>query len=90
MIPKRVVLENFLSFASPAVAFDFTGDDESLWVITGPNGCGKSAVFDGITYALFECHRGGRQKQDLLMRHGADSCQVVLEFDLATIRSVAH
>ncbi len=83
MIPKRVVLENFLSFASPAVEFDFTGDDEALWVITGPNGCGKSAVFDGITYALFECHRGGRQKQDLLMRHGADFCQVVLEFDFA-------
>ncbi len=83
MIPKRVVLENFLSFASPAVTFDFTGDDEALWVITGPNGCGKSAVFDGITYALFECHRGGRQKQELLMRHGADFCQVVLEFDFA-------
>ncbi len=85
MIPKRVVLENFLSFAIPAVTFDFTGNDEALWVITGPNGCGKSAVFDGITYALFECHRGSgsRQKQDLLMRHGADGCQVVLEFDFA-------
>jgi len=85
MIPKRVVLENFLSFASPAVVFDFTGDDEALWVITGPNGCGKSAVFDGITFALFECHRGSdiRQKQDLLMRHGADSYHVVLEFDFA-------
>ncbi len=83
MIPKRVMLENFLSFASPAVTFDFTGTDETLWVITGPNGCGKSAVFDGITYALFECHRGGRQKQDLLMRHGADHCQVILEFDFA-------
>ncbi len=85
MIPKRVVLENFLSFASPAVTFDFTGDDEALWVITGPNGCGKSAVFDGITYALFECHRGSdvRKKLDLLTRHGTDGCQVVLEFDFA-------
>ena len=84
MIPKRVVLENFLSFASPAVTFDFSGADEALWVITGPNGCGKSAVFDGITYALFECHRGGeRKKQDLLMRHGADHYQVILEFDFA-------
>jgi DNA repair exonuclease SbcCD ATPase subunit len=81
MIPKRVVLENFLSFGSPATEIVF-GDDESLWVLGGPNGVGKSAVFDAITYALFGCHRGGegRGMEDLI-RHGANGFRVVFEFE---------
>jgi len=78
MIPHRITLENFLTFAGP-VEFDFTGG-EPLWVIGGPNGVGKSAVFDAVTFALFGVHRGGKQRFDELVRHGADSFRVVLEF----------
>ncbi len=79
MIPKRVALENFLSFGSPATEIVF-GDDEPLWVLGGPNGVGKSAVFDAITYALFGCHRGGGQNAEQLIRHGANGFRVVFEF----------
>ena len=80
MIPRRVVLENFLSFGAPAQAIDFT-DDEPLWMLCGPNGVGKSAVFDAITYALFGCHRGGKgQGMDDLVRHGANGFRVEFEF----------
>lgn len=81
MIPHRIRLENFLTFAGP-VEFDFTGG-EPLWVIGGPNGVGKSAVFDAVTLALFGVHRGGKQRFDELVRHGADSFRVTLEFEFS-------
>jgi DNA repair exonuclease SbcCD ATPase subunit len=82
MIPTRIELENFLSFGTPAVVFTFTGD-EPLWVLCGRNGVGKSAVFDGITYALYGEHRAGTQKAEQLIRHGANGFRVVLEFEFA-------
>jgi DNA repair exonuclease SbcCD ATPase subunit len=84
MIPKRVVLENFLSHGMPATEIVFS-DDEPLWVLCGRNGVGKSAVFDAMTYALFGCHRGGKQNADQLIRHGADKFRVVFEFEFVCI-----
>src|SRR5262245_41234203 len=81
MIPKRVLLENFLSFGTPAVEIEFT-DNEPLWVICGPNGVGKSAIFDAVTYALFASHRGGVKNAEQLIRHGANSFRVEFDFEL--------
>jgi DNA repair protein SbcC/Rad50 len=80
MIPKRIVLENFLSFGSPQTEIVFT-DDEPLWVLSGPNGVGKSAVFDAMTYALYGEHRGGASDHASLVRHGANGFRVVFEFE---------
>src|SRR5438034_3338976 len=80
MIPRRIVLENFLSFGSPATEIQFT-DDEPLWVLGGPNGVGKSAVFDAMTYALYGEHRGGAVDHACLVRHGANGFRVVFEFE---------
>ena len=79
MIPKCVTLENFLSFGKKTeIKFD---DDEALWVLGGPNGVGKSAVFDAITYCLFGQHRGGAQAFDQLIRHGANGFMVSFQFE---------
>jgi exonuclease SbcC len=80
MIPKRMVLENFLSFGSPETEIVFT-DDEPLWVLGGPNGVGKSAVFDAMTYALYGEHRGGASDHATLVRHGANGFRVTFEFE---------
>ncbi len=82
MIPKRVVLENFLSFGEKT---EFTFEEnEPLWVLCGPNGVGKSAVFDAITYALFGCHRGGKGSgMDKLIRHGTNGFHIEFEFAFA-------
>jgi DNA repair exonuclease SbcCD ATPase subunit len=78
VIPKRVTLENFLSYgARTEIAFD---DQEPLWVVGGPNGVGKSAVFDAMTYCLYAQHRGGGQGHEDLIRHGADKFSVSFEF----------
>lgn len=80
MIPKRVTLKNFLSFGDEEQVLDFT-ENEALWVLTGPNGVGKSAVFDAITYCLFGQHRAGKSDAKSLIRHGANSFKVVFEFE---------
>lgn len=83
MIPKRVTLENFLSFGRKTeISFD---DDEPLWVLGGPNGVGKSAIFDAITYCLFGEHRGGSRDADKLVRHGANGFSVSFEFEFQGI-----
>ena len=84
MIPKRVSLKNFLSFGDDEQALEFT-DDEALWVLTGANGVGKSAVFDAITYCLFGEHRAGKQHADNLIRHGANGFRVMFEFELGGV-----
>jgi DNA repair exonuclease SbcCD ATPase subunit len=84
VIPKRIELENFLSFGKPAVEFSFT-DDEPLWALCGRNGVGKSAVFDAITYALYGEHRGGTQKAERLIRHDANAFRIVFEFEFAGV-----
>lgn len=81
MIPKRVTLENFLSYGPKTeIAFD---DAEPLWVVGGPNGVGKSAVFDAMTYCLYAEHRGGGRGHDQLIRHGASGFKVSFEFEFA-------
>jgi DNA repair exonuclease SbcCD ATPase subunit len=82
MIPRTVTVENFLSFGSPPVTFDF--DRHPLWILCGPNGTGKSAVFDAITYALFGCFRGSDRKTNKaeeLVHHDAKWLRVVFEFE---------
>jgi DNA repair exonuclease SbcCD ATPase subunit len=80
MIPRRVTLKNFLSFGDDEQFFDFT-ENEALWVLTGPNGVGKSAVFDAITYCLFGQHRGGKADAKSLIRHGSNGFRVSFEFE---------
>lgn len=84
MVPLRVELENFLSFGERQI-LEFT-DDEPLWVLCGPNGVGKSSVFDAITYALFGEHRGGSRNADQLCRHGANRFLVIFEFEFLKTR----
>ena len=50
MIPLRLRLENFMSYAT--LDLDFEG--MHLAVLTGANGAGKSSLLDAITYALWE------------------------------------
>jgi DNA repair protein SbcC/Rad50 len=82
MIPARVSLKNFLTFAADTdgtpLVLDFDG--AALWSIAGVNGAGKSAIFDAITYTLYGEHRGGRQHDNRLIRKGATTAEVVFEF----------
>lgn len=91
MIPVKLVLEDFLSFASPE-PIDFTGFDVAC--LSGSNGAGKSTLLDAITFACWGQARGceGGQNQDRLIRDGADETHVEFTFLLggSTYRITRH
>ncbi len=77
MIPLRIYLKGFMSYRDEA-ALSFDG--ASLWVLSGRNGAGKSAIFDAITFALYGVHRGGSQHAKDLINHHADRFEVEFDF----------
>src|SRR5438552_1247493 len=77
MIPRRVRLKGFLCYKDEqAVDFDGTA---TLWMLSGLNGSGKSAIFDAATFALFGHPRGGGRDNHELINKDSDS--LVVEFD---------
>jgi DNA repair exonuclease SbcCD ATPase subunit len=90
MIPLRISLEGFLTYRERQ-SFDFS--DAPLWMLHGANGVGKSAVFDAITFVLFDKHRGSEHGIDrressktiYLINHNSDRLKVEFEFMIGTI-----
>ena len=83
MIPISLSLQNFLSYGEGVPPLDFTGFHVAC--ISGRNGHGKSALLDGITYALWgEARKAGteRRANDGLLRIGSVEMQVDFEFRL--------
>jgi exonuclease SbcC len=77
VIPQRIQLGGFLSYKEgQEVRFD----GASLWMLSGLNGSGKSAVFDAMTYALFGHHRGGSQQSVELINKDAKGLSVEFDF----------
>jgi len=76
MIPLRLHLRNFLSYGDPSEPIDL----ESVHVacLCGPNGHGKSALLDAITWCLWGQARSNNA--DELVRLGQHTMQVELEF----------
>jgi exonuclease SbcC len=77
MIPIKLTLRNFLSYGEAGEPLDFTGIHVAC--LTGCNGGGKSALLDGITWALWGKARA--EAVDDLVRLGQSSMHV--EFDFA-------
>lgn len=81
MVPLRVFVKGFLSYRE---GVELTFDGAPLWVLTGRNGAGKSAIFDAITFALYGYHRGGGQNYTDLINHACDDLLVEFDFRLDT------
>src|SRR5215467_8846453 len=78
MIPQRVKLKGFLCYKEEQ-AIDFEGN-ATLWMLSGLNGSGKSAVFDAVTYALFGHHRGGGRDNHELINKDGEGMSVEFDF----------
>jgi exonuclease SbcC len=79
VIPRSIRLKGFLCYQDEQ-QIEFDGPS-TLWMLSGSNGSGKSAIFDGLTYSLFGHHRGGNQQVLELINKDSDGLSV--EFDFA-------
>src|SRR6266566_918953 len=82
MIPLRISLEGFMCYRDKQ-CIDFHGS--SLWILWGENAVGKSAVFDAITYALYNEYRGGKSNHKDLINHDANKLCVEFDFLLGYV-----
>ena len=83
MIPLRLVLQNFLSYGEEAQCRDFSRFHVAC--LSGPNGHGKSALLDAITWSLWGQARKGRHDRkpdEGLLRLGARQMRVEFTFEL--------
>src|SRR5262249_53494759 len=78
VIPQRVRLKGFLCYKDEQTV-EFDGN-ATLWMLSGLNGSGKSAVFDAVTFALFGHHRGGGQHNHELFNKESDTLTVEFDF----------
>jgi len=81
VIPLKLRLHNFMCYRGDAT-LDLAGIH--LACVAGDNGHGKSALLDGLTYALWGETRARRE--DDLITIGADDMEVELEFMLGSER----
>ena len=77
MVPVKLSLHNFMSYADGVEPLDFRHIHTASLV--GMNGHGKSALLDAITWALWG---KARSDTDSLVRMGAGDMRVELEFEL--------
>lgn len=89
MIPLRITLEGFMSYRDKQT-LDFDG--HALWVLSGHNGAGKSAVFDAITFALYGQYRGDEQQHAarLINNQGASALKITFEFQVGARTYKVH
>jgi DNA repair exonuclease SbcCD ATPase subunit len=84
MVPVSLYLKGFMSFREEQT-LHFEQDCISL--LNGPNGVGKSTVFDAILFALYGSHRGGKQNAlEVLHKPNGDAATVRFEFILNGVR----
>jgi exonuclease SbcC len=73
MIIKELHLKNFISYSDANVSFPL-----GVIVVVGENGAGKTALLDGITYALLKEHSRGRDEN--LIKRGETNASIKLKF----------
>ncbi|KGP93293.1 hypothetical protein N780_12125 [Pontibacillus chungwhensis BH030062] len=71
----QLVIEAFGPYSKRQVV-DFTQlGHETVFLITGPTGAGKTSIFDAMVYALYGRASGSDRDQDTLRSHFADEDQ---------------
>lgn len=72
MKPLKLEMSAFGSYAGVAEV-DFTKAGSGLFLITGDTGAGKTTIFDGIAYALYDETSGGERSGSMMRSQFADA-----------------
>ena len=87
MRPTRLVMNAFGPYRGK-VDLDFTKfNASSIYLISGQTGAGKTTIFDGISYALYNKASSSMRDTDMLKSQFAtdeDLCSVELAFEMGT------
>lgn len=95
MRPLKLKLHSFGPFKETET-IDFTKfNNDSLFLLTGPTGSGKTTIFDAISYVLFDQASGeNRTGKSLISDYSEETedCYVEFEFKLKNknIRAIRH
>ena len=65
MKPIQLVMSGFGSYAEQETV-DFTVVDYGIFLITGDTGAGKTTIFDGIMFALYDQTSGGKRDGNMM------------------------
>lgn len=80
MKPLKLVMSAFGSYAGQEV-LDFENIQQGIFLITGDTGAGKTTIFDGITYALYDETSGGCRDGNMMRsQYAADETETFVEF----------
>lgn len=82
MKPRILTLQAFGPFAGRQ-DIDFTAlPADALFLIHGPTGAGKTAILDGLCYALYGVTSGDeRSAREMRSHHAAEGCETLVEFE---------
>ena len=79
MIPLKLSVRNFLCYRGDVPPLDLEGIHVAC--LCGPNGHGKSALLDALTWCLWGQARTGSRNHDALIAYGETECRVELDFE---------
>ncbi len=71
MKPIRLTMSAFGSYAGKET-LDFSGMEQGIFLVTGDTGAGKTTIFDGIVYALYDRTSGGVRDGNMMRSAYAD------------------
>ena len=78
MIPLKLDVRNFLCYREDVPPLDLQGIHVAC--LCGPNGHGKSALLDAMTWCLWGHARTGSRNHNALIAYGETECRVELDF----------
>lgn len=76
---RKIYLENFCCYISP---MELEIKDNSLTLIVGINGCGKTSIFDSLLFTLYGVTSKGLRAKDVINNKIKRNCHTFVEFSI--------
>ena len=78
---KKVELENFFCYTD---TFEYSFED-GLTLISGPNGKGKTTLFESVPYTFYGVTSKGIEGDDVINKKVKKNCRTCVYFDIINL-----